>query len=144
MTTPFIPGQDYVGSKVNTAPQVFTQAVQTQAGITAGGLAPKITALAAAGSLAAVSAQVGYDQAGSFVLTAGTTPTGGSICTVTFGRPLNAAPSSVLVACGDQTNAATTSINVSAISVTKTGFTVFAGSAATLAHTYLISYQVIK
>jgi len=144
MTTPFIPGQDYVGSKVNAAPQVFTQQVTTQQGIRAGGYQPKVAALAAAGSLAAISAQVGYDQAGSFVLTAGTTPTGGSIATVTFGQPLSAAPSSVNVTCGDQTNAATTSLVVGAVSVTKSGFTVYSGTAATLNHAYLISYQVFR
>jgi hypothetical protein len=137
-------GQAYIGQHLENAPWVFASSMTTLAGIAAGGSTPKITALApGAGTGASITSQVGYDQAGSFILTAGTGPTGGSAISVAFGTPLGAAPSSVQVTAGNSSAGGVASITVGAISATKSGFTIFA-SAGTLSAAYVISYQVIR
>jgi len=136
------PGQAVIGSKVEWAPESFAQTVTTYGGIAAAGNVPTVAILAGAGTVGSITAQNGYDQAGNFVLNAGTaTIVGGSLCSVTFGQPLTATPSAVVVGAGY--TAGTVSFAVGAVSVSKTGFVV-QGGAPTSGAAYLISYQVIK
>ena len=147
MSSPWYPGDVAIGSKVETAPMIFTRTATTQAGIAAQGSKPTIAVLSGAGTAAtaaAVSGQVGVDQAGSFILTAGGTsaaPAGGSLCSVTFGTPLSAAPVSVTVAAGNIWTS--TGLAVGAVAISKSGFNI-AGAAPAGTATYQISYQVIK
>lgn len=135
-------GQAAEGSKAEFSPMAFAAPVTTYQGITAAGNVPVVAILAGAGTVGSVTAQNGYDQAGNFVLTAGTaTITGGSLASVTFGQPLTAPPSSVIVTAGYTSG--TVSLAVGAVSVTKTGFVIQGGAPASAA-AYLISYQVIR
>lgn len=136
------PGQAVIGQKVEPAPESFAQTITTYGGIAAAGNVPTVAILAGAGTVGSITAQNGYDQAGNFVLTAGTaTINGGSLCSVTFGQPLTATPSAVIVNAGY--TAGTFSLGVGAVSVSKTGFVV-QGGAPTSGAAYLISYQVIR
>lgn len=138
------PGQSFVGSQVFGAKGIFAKKVITTDGLAAGGAVPTVAALTAAGTGGAISAQAGYDQAGSFVLTAGTSPAAGSVASVTFGEALSAAPVSVVVTSGNQSAGGAAGISAGVVSVSKTGFTVFANTAGTLSGAYLINYQVIR
>ena len=81
-------------------------------------------------------------MAGNFILTAGTASIfGGSLCSVTFGQPLTAAPVAVQVNAGFTSG--TLSFGVGAVSLSKTGF-VIQGAVASSGAAYLISYTVIK
>lgn len=145
MTTPYIPGQDYVGSKVNAVPEIFTQDSFFQRTPHAGGLTPTVALWSTnAGTAAAsVTTVTGFDQAGHFTVTAGSAPSAGTVCTLVFGRPLTATPSSVLVNSADTTAGATTNPTFGVLAVSKTGFAVY-GPALTATHTYLMNYQVIQ
>ena len=107
-------------------------------GIFGGGTPPALAAGAGAGAGATVGSQLGFDMAGSFVVTTAGVPAAGALATVTFGTALNAAPAAVLVTCWDNTGAA--AIAVGPTSISKTGFTVSTGVAATAAHGLLITY----
>lgn len=136
------PGQVYLGSKLNAEPQVFAASVTTLAGVKAGGNVPSVAILRGSGTVGSITGQTGFDQAGSFVLNAGTaTIVGGSLASVTFGTPLAAAPSAVIVNAG--ITAGTVSFAVAPVSVTNKGFVV-QGGAPTSGTAYLISYQVIQ
>ena len=141
MTTPYSPGVAYIGQKVEAASQIFAGVVTQQQVPHAGGTAPKVTLFASnAGTGAALSAVTGYDMAGSFTITAGTGPIAGTACTVTFGRPLAAAPVAVNVTVQDTSGSTNTAFG--ALALAKTGFSVYANAATTLNHVYLVSYQV--
>ena len=142
--TPYqvFPGQAVVGKKVVDVAEIHTVKLTTTDGLAAGGNVPTVAILAGAGTVGSITGQAGYDQAGSFILTAGTaTINGGSLASVTFGQPLSAAPVSVVVNAGY--TAGTFSLGVGAVSVSKTGFVV-QGGAPTSGAAYLISYQVIR
>ncbi len=147
MSSPWYPGDVAIGSKVQASPQIFARTITAQSGIAAQGSKPTIATLSGAGTAvtaAAVSGQVGVDQAGSFILTAGGTsaaPAGGSLCSVTFGTPLAAAPVSVTVSAANIWT--TTGLACGAAAITKTGFNI-TGAAPAGTATYQISYQVIK
>lgn len=135
-------GQNFQGKYVEGAQAVFAHKITTTEGIAAGGYPPTVAILAGAGTVGSITSQVGYDQAGSFILTAGTASiNGGSLVSVTFGQPLTVAPLAVNVNAGY--TAGTFSLAVGAVSVSKTGF-VIQGGAPTSGAAYLISYQVIK
>ena len=143
-TSPFTvqQGQNFQGKQVEDAPVVYGQKITTTDGIAAGGYAPTVAILAGAGTVGSITGQGGYDQAGSFILTAGTASiNGGSLASVTFGKPLAVAPLAVNVNAGY--TAGTFSLGVGAVSVSKTGFVVQGGAPQSGA-AYLISYQVIK
>jgi hypothetical protein len=143
-TSPFTvqQGQNFQGKDVHPSPTVFGSKITTTAGIAAGGYPPTVAILPGAGTVGSITSQGGYDQAGSFILTAGTASiNGGSLASVTFGQPLAVAPVSVLVNAGY--TAGTFSLGVGAVSVSKTGFVVQGGAPQSGA-AYLISYQVIK
>ncbi len=141
----FQTGQVVVGSHVETAPWIFTQSLTSQKIPSASGTSPTVaTVTAGAGTGASVSAVTGYDQAGNFTVTAGTSPAAGTICTVTFGTPLAAAPSSVVVNASNTKAGAAAGITVGAIGLSKSGFAVFGNTAGSLSATYLINYQVIQ
>ena len=141
MTTPYTPGQLYPGQKLETPPTIFASVVTQQQIPHAGGTAPKVALFASnSGTGAAISAVTGYDMAGNFTITAGTSPAAGTQFTVTFGRPLAAAPVAVNVTAADTSG--NTNISFGASVMSKTGFSVYAGAAMTLNHVYLISYQV--
>ena len=143
MTSPYIPGQAYIGSKVETAPTVLSANITTQAGIRAGGLTPTLALVASnAGTGASITTATGFDQAGHFSITAGTSPTTGTMCTVVFGRPLNATPSSIQVTGADTSGV--TNASYGATSWSKTGFSVVSNAAMTLNHVYLFAYQVVQ
>ena len=138
----FQQGHNFQGKRVQASPEIFGNKITTTAGIAAGGYPPTVAILAGAGTVGSITSQVGYDQAGSFILTAGTASiNGGSLASVTFGQPLAVAPVSVTVNAGY--TAGTFSLGVGAVSVSKTGFVVQGGAPASGA-AYLISYQVIK
>lgn len=109
-------------------------------GIFGGGTAPTLAAGANAGTGATVGSQLGFDVAGSFVITIGTSPAAGALATVTFGLALNAVPASVILSCWDQTAAA--GVAVGPTSISKTGFTV-SGPSSTATHTLLVNYAVL-
>jgi hypothetical protein len=135
-------GQVVVGSKVEWAPESFAQTITTYAGIAAAGNVPTVAILAGAGTVGSITSQNGYDQAGNFILTAGTASiNGGSLCSVTFGQPLTATPSAVIVNAGY--TAGTLGLAVGAVSVSKSGF-VIQGPAPASGAAYLMSYQVIR
>lgn len=143
MTTPWVPGQVIVGSKVNSAPTVFTQPVYQQQVPHSAGTAPKVALFGLnSGTGASVSAVTGYDMAGSFTITAGTGSLAGTMASVTFGRSLAAAPVAVNVTVADSTAAASTNVVAGGLAFKTTGFAVYSGTALTLNHTYLVSYQV--
>jgi hypothetical protein len=143
MTTPFTPGQAIIGSRVETAPMVFSQPVTQQQTPHSGGTAPKVTAWASnSGTGASIGAVTGYDMAGNFAITAGTGSLAGTMCTVTFGRPLAASPVAVNVSVADTTAGAATNPVVGALALSKTGWALYSGTNLTLNHVYLISYQV--
>ena len=142
MTTPFAPGQALVGYKVNPAPTVFSQPVYQQQVPHSGGTAPKAALFGLnSGTGASIGAVTGYDMAGNFTITAGTGALVGTVASVTFGRPLAAAPVAVNVTAGD-TSGTTANLSVGAIALSKTGFSVQANTALTLNHAYLLSFQV--
>jgi hypothetical protein len=137
------PGQVFIGKEVLGAPVVTARKLTTAGGIAAGGNVPAITLTSNAGSSATVTSQVGYDQAGSFVLTAGTTATvGGTIATVVFGDALSAAPVAVLMSAANTTAAATTNLDIGALAITSKGFSIYAAGSALTSATYLVSYNV--
>ena len=141
MTTPFQLGQAIIGSKVETVPTVFSQPVTQQQVPHSGGTAPKVALFASnSGTGASISAVTGYDMAGNFTITAGTGPIAGTACTVTFGRPLAAAPVAVNVTVQDTSGSTNTVFG--ALALSKTGFSVYANTTWTLNHAYLVSYQV--
>jgi hypothetical protein len=136
------PGQNFEGAKVETAQQIFGKKVITTGGLAAGGNVPTIAILSGAGTVGTITQQNGYDQAGNFILTAGSASIfGGSLASVTFGSPLSATPVAVNVSAGYTSG--TTSLAVGAVSVSKTGFVIQGGAPASAA-AYLMSYQVIK
>ena len=137
-----VPGQNYQGKQVETAPVVYSKKVTACGGIAVGGNVPTVAILAGAGTVGSITSQNGYDDAGNFILNAGSASIlGGSLCSVTFGQPFSVAPSSVIVTAGYTTG--TVSLGVGAVSVSKTGFVV-QGAAPGSAAAYLISYQVIR
>ncbi len=111
----------------------------------AAGLTPTIALTTNAGSSATVTSQGGYDMAGSFVYTAGTTATvAGTLATVTFGQKLSAAPVSVVASAANTTAGATTNLDIGALAVTSSGFSLYAAGSALTSATYLVYYQVVK
>jgi len=139
---PYIPGQALIGQHSEPLPTAFGGQITTYNGIAAAGNVPTVALLPGAGTVGSVTAQIGYDQAGSFVLNAGTASiAGGSLCSVTFGQPLAAAPSAVVVDAGY--TAGTVAFGCGAVSVTGKGVVVQGGAPASGA-SYLISYMVIR
>lgn len=137
-----VPGQNYQGKVVETAPVVYGKKVTACGGIAVGGNVPTVAILSGAGTVGSITQQNGYDDAGNFILTAGSaTIYGGSLCSVTFGSPFSSTPSAVVVNAGYTTG--TVSLGVGAVSVSKTGFVVQGGAPGSAA-AYLISYQVIR
>jgi hypothetical protein len=135
-------GQAYLGAKVSSDPQIFAAKITAAGGLAAGGNVPTVAILGGAGTVGSITQQNGYDMAGNFILTAGTASiNGGSLCSVTFGQPLAAAPVAVQVNAGY--TAGTFSLGVGAVSVSKTGFVV-QGAAPVSGAAYLISYTVIR
>lgn len=141
---PVIPGVNYAGAKFFPEPVVHGGNLTTQAGIIAAGGTPSVSPLIPAGTGAAISAQVGTDQAGSFVLTAGTFPTIGTLCSVVFATALPAAPASVNVTAANTTSGTAAAITVAATALSASGFSVVPSAALTLNSTYLMSYQVFR
>lgn len=139
---PFIPvpGQALLGSDNRQQPQVLGRTTACR-GLVIGGNVPTVAILSGAGTVGAISAVTGYDQAASFTLTAGTASLfGGSLASVTFGQPLNAAPAAVIVQAG--ITAGTISFAVAPVSVSKTGFVV-QGGAPVSGQAYVINYMVL-
>jgi hypothetical protein len=135
-------GQSLVGSEVNQNKVVFGKKITTTDGIAVGGNVPTVAILAGAGTVGSITSQNGYDQAGNFVLNAGTASiAGGSLASVTFGEPLSATPVAVNVNAGYTSG--TFGLTVGAVSVSKTGF-VIQGAAPVSGAAYLISYQVLR
>lgn len=136
------PGQAFLGSDVTANPVIHAKKVTTTRGLAAGGNVPTVAILSGSGTVGSITQQNGYDQAGNFILTAGTASIfGGSLASVTFGTPLAASPVSVNVNAGIVTG--TVSLGVGAVSYTKSGF-VIQGAAPASGTAYLISYQVIQ
>ena len=136
------PGQNFQGSKVWGDPQVFSRPVVAAGGVAAGGNVPTLAILPGAGTVGSITQQNGYDMAGNFILTAGTASiAGGSLCSVTFGQPLDTAPVAVQVTAGYTTG--TVSLGVGAVSLAKTGFVV-QGAAPASGAAYLMSYFVVR
>jgi len=136
-------GQNYQGKKVFSEGVIVGGKLTTTNGLAAGGNVPTIALLPGAGTVGSITQQNGYDQAGNFILTAGTASiVGGSLCSVTFGQPLTQTPVSVVVTAGYTTGTVSAG-GVGAVSVSKTGF-VIQGSAPGSAAAYLVSYQVIR
>lgn len=139
------PGNLLTGQDLRTTPTTMTGKLTLTGGLASGGNVPTVTALALNGGTgSAISSQLGYDMAGSFVLTGGTSMAAGTIATVTFGSPLAAAPSAVLVSSANTKAAAAAGISAGAVAVTANGFSVFAATAGTIGGTYLISYMVVR
>ena len=137
-----VPGQNYQGKQVETAPVVYSKKVTACGGFAVGGNVPTVAILSGAGTVGSITQQNGYDDAGNFILNAGTASiAGGSLCSVTFGSPFASTPSAVVVNAGY--TAGTFSLGVGAVSVAKTGFVV-QGAAPASGAAYLISYQVIR
>jgi hypothetical protein len=147
MASPYqvFPGQLFTGAKVYREKVVFGRKLVVCDGIGMGGNVSTVAAVASvAGTGAAISAQAGYDYGGSFVLTGGTSMAAGSVATVTFGSPLGGVPVSVLVSSGNQKAGAAAGISAGAVSLSATGFTVFANTAGSLSGQYLVSYMVLR
>jgi hypothetical protein len=139
------PGQLFEGSQVFSQKTIFGKKVVCTNGIGAAGAVPNIALTSNAGTTATVTSQLGYDMAGSFVLTAGTAATvAGTIATVTFGQVDAATPVAVLVTAANTTAGATTNLDVGALAVSKTGFSIYAASSAVTSDTYLINYMVLR
>ena len=137
-------GQLYEGSKVWNAKQIDGKQIVCTHGIGAAGAVPSVSLTSNAGSSATVTSQLGYDMAGSFVYTAGTTATvAGTLATVTFGQVDSATPVAVLVTAANTTAGATTNLDVGALAVSKSGFSVYSASSALTSATYLINYMVL-
>jgi hypothetical protein len=142
VTTPWQPGVLYPGQKLESAPQIFASVVtQQQIPHAAGTSPPKPTLFGTnSGTGASVTTVTGYDMAGNFSITAGTAPAAGTVCSLTFGRPLAATPVAVNVSVTDTTGS--TNASFGALAWSKTGFSVYANAAMTLNRVYLVSYQV--
>lgn len=139
------PGQSFVGKEVLGAPVITAKKLTTAGGIAAGGNTPTITLTSNAGLASTVTSQNGYDQGGNFVYTAGTNATvAGTIITVVFGEALSATPVSVVVSSANTTAGATTNLDVGALAMSKTGFSIYAAGSAITSDTYLVQYSVLK
>ena len=68
----------------------------------------------------------------------------GTIITVMFGEALSATPVSVVVSSANTTAGATTNLDVGALAMSKTGFSIYAAGSAITSDTYLIQYSVLK
>jgi hypothetical protein len=137
------PGQAFLGADVHGAKQLFASKVVPCGGIAAAGNVPTIALTTNAGSSSTVTSQAGYDMAGSFVLTAGTAATAaGTIASVTFGNVFAATPPAVLVTAANTTAGATTNIDIGALAVSKTGFSIYAAGSMLTSATYLVNYCV--
>ena len=138
-------GQNYEGSKVQGVKEIFAKKAVFCGGIGAAGNVPTVALTSNAGTLATITSQLGYDMAGSFVLTAGTASTAaGTVATVVFGDPAAATPVSVVMSAANTTAGATTNLTVGALAVSKTGFSVYAAGAPVVNDTYLVSYMVMR
>ena len=141
------PGQKYVPETTQFGGQVIAQApLTTQMGIVAGGKVPAIgTIPAGAGTACSVTGTAGTDQAGNFTISnANVTPTpGGTTCAVTFGAALSATPVSVNLTAANTTAGGTVGIDVGAMAMSKSGFSVFMSPLGSVS-SYLVSYQVFK
>lgn len=136
------PGQLVPQSKVFPDPVVFAAKAVALGGLGVGGNCPTVTILPGAGTVGAISAVTGWDQAGQFTLTAGTASlAGGSLASVTFGSPLSSSPAAVVVTAG--LTSGTVSFTVGAVSVSKTGFVV-QGGAPVSGQAYVINYMVLR
>jgi hypothetical protein len=146
------PGQNYPGQKYVPeatqfgGPVTFQAPLTTLMGIAAGGKVPVIgTVAAGAGTACSISGTAGFDQAGNFTVSnANVTPTaGGTTCSVTFGAALSAAPAAVVVSAANTTSGGTVGIDVGAVALAKTGFSLFMSPLGSVS-SYLVNYQVIK
>lgn len=138
-------GQLYEGSQVFNQKTIFGKKVVCTNGIGAAGAVPNIVLTSNAGSAATVTSQLGYDMAGSFVLNAGTATTvAGTLATVTFGQVDAATPVAVLVTAANTTAGATTNLDVGALAVSKTGFSIYGAGQPGTSATYLINYMVLR
>jgi hypothetical protein len=138
-------GQLYEGSKVFNVKAIFGKKIVATNGIAAAGAVPTVGLTTNAGSSATITSQAGYDMAGSFVLTAGTTATvAGTICTVTFGQVDAATPVAVLVSSANTTAGAATNLDVGALNLSKSGFSIYSAGSALTSNTYLVNYMVLR
>ena len=136
------PGQVAVGAKVESAPLITTGKMTAAAGFAIGGNIPTVTIGAGAGTVGAISAVTGYDQAGSFTLTAGTANIqAGTLATVTFGQPLTVAPLAALV--NMYAPAGTLGIAVGAFGLSKTGFSI-GGQVPVSGAAYTVTWFVVR
>jgi hypothetical protein len=135
------------GTDLVAAPVTFDVATPLNRGWKAGTVygAPSVTVGGAliAGTGATVGAVTGSDFGGRFAVTGGTGSTGGgTLATVSFGTPLGAVPSSVVVNASD--NAGSNAISVGSNNLSTTGFAIVSGAAITLAHVYTVTYMTIQ
>jgi hypothetical protein len=139
----YIPGQALLGSKVEPAPMAFGSTVTFLGGpLSAAGNVPTVALAAGIGTVGSVAAQVGYDMAGAFNMVAGTaSSTGGTLAVVTFGQPLAATPSAVVVTAA--ANTGTVAFPVGAQAVSKTGFSIWGGNPSS-GGTYSVNYVVFR
>ncbi len=135
----FTPGQTLV-----VAPMTFDTTTSFNRGVKAGTGwgTPTIAAFTNAGGGAAISGQRGTDFAGSFILTAGTTPSAGTVATVVFANQLAAVPTSVVVNVQNQTTALALVGAPGSIAVT--GFGIVTSAINALSNVVNISYVVIQ
>ncbi len=90
---------------------------------------------------AVIGTVTGSDFAANFTVTAGTTPAVGTLATVTYGTPLGAFPSGVIVNVSDN---AGTALTTGAGSLTANGFSIVTTQSPTLNHVYTVNYLVIQ
>jgi hypothetical protein len=139
------PGQVFQGADLFSSKSVFARKIVATNGIGAAGAVPNLALTTNAGSSATITSQAGYDMAGSFVLTAGTTATAaGTVATVTFGQVDAATPVAVLVSAANTTAGATTNLDVGALAVSKSGFSIYSAGSALTSNTYLLNYMVLR
>jgi hypothetical protein len=139
------PGQLFEGAEVRGAKQIFAKKFVPAGGVATAGAVPTIALTSNAGSSSTVTQQAGYDMAGSFLLTAGTTATvAGTVATVTFGDVPSVAPLCVMVSAANTAAGATTTITAGAVAVSKTGFSIFAAGSMLTSATYLVNWCVFK
>jgi len=135
-------GQNAPGVKVETAPQIAAGKLTAADGFAIGGYPPTVTIAPGAGTVGAISAVTGYDQAFSFTLVAGTASIqGGTLATVTFGQQLDVAPVAALV--NMYAPAGTLGISVGAFALSKSGFSI-GGPVPQSGGTYLVNCFVVR
>jgi hypothetical protein len=103
------------------------------------GNAPGVAVGAAAGTGASVGTITGNDVSGRVVLNTGTSPTTGTLCTVTFDTARGAAPNAVMVS---QQSAAGGVVDLYATSITSSSFVIGCGDAPAGSSTITVGWFV--